>query len=174
MHCLSVVDDILCLSPLEEMAHIVEKVSRLSLRNIQAVCILRCLCTAFGCEKVHLIAWPSAREVDAESAMVTRIPEIVRNEHELITGEDLRISAHCRHHRHRDLHAVRILAEDITKTSSVMVAREDHHIRKIVIYEVMRKDVVDAGHTLAPARIVLVDAGTHRVMEREVHDGLEV
>ena len=106
--------------------------------------------------------------------MISHIAKVVRHEHELVAREDLRISAHCRHHRHRNLHTSRILAEDIAETGGIMVSREDHHIRKVVIYEIMRKDIVYTCHALSPTRIILIDAGTHRVMEREVHDRLEV
>ena len=167
-------DDILCLSPLEEVAHEIEELGSLALRHCKTVSVLCSLRTAFSCEEVHLVTLPSAWEVHAESAVIASVLEVVRHEHELVTGKDLRIAAHCGHHGHGDLHSVRILAESIAETCCIVVSREDHHIRKIVIHEVMREDVVYAEDTLAPARIILVETCAESIVEREVHDRLEV
>ena len=48
--------------------------------------------------------------------------------HKFVTSKNLRISAHCGHHCHRDLHTVRILAENIAQTVCVMIARKNHHV----------------------------------------------
>ena len=55
-----------------------------------------------------------------------------------------------------------------------MVSREDHHLRKVMVHEVMRKDVVDTEDAFAPAGVVLVQTCTESVMKRKVHDGREV
>ena len=167
-------DDILCLSPLEEVAHIVIKIRSLTLWNGKTVCIMSLCLTTLCSKEVHLISVPAAREVNAKSAMVTWILEVVRHEHKLITGKDLRIPTHCRHHRHYYLHTVRILTKNVTKTCCIVVSGEYHHVRKIMVHEIMRKDVVHTENTLAPARVILIDSRTYRVVEREVHDGLEV
>ena len=69
MHSLAVMDDILGLSPLEEVAYIIIQVRSLPLRHQKSVCIPVCSTTAFICEKVHLVARPSSREVHTETAM---------------------------------------------------------------------------------------------------------
>ena len=69
MHSLAVMDDILGLSPLEEVAYIIIQVRSLSLRHRKPVCIPVRRATTFICEKIHLVARPSSREVHTETAM---------------------------------------------------------------------------------------------------------
>ena len=126
--------------------------------------------SALFCEEVHRIALPSAREIHTKSAVISRIAKIVRYEHKLISCEYLRDSAHGRHHSHSQLHLRRVLSENISKTGGIVVAREDEHLRKIVIHEVVRENVIYPCHALAPAGIVFRESCAHRVMKREVHD----
>ena len=73
MHCLAVVDDISCLSPLEEAAYIVEQVSSLAFLNLETVCVVCLRLTAFFGEEVDLIALPSTWEINAQARMVAHI-----------------------------------------------------------------------------------------------------
>ena len=104
---------------------------------LESVCVVSLSHTAFCCEEVDLVAFPSAWEIYTEAWVVTDIARICGHEHEFITCEYLRDASHCGHHCHRDLEGARVLADAVTDTCCVMVAREDEHLRKIVIYEVV-------------------------------------
>ena len=52
-----------------------------------------------------------------------------------------------------------------------MVAREDEHLRKVVIYEIVREDVIYLAHAGSPSAIVLIEGITESIVKREVHDG---
>ena len=100
--------------------------------------------------------------------------EVLRGEHHLVAGEDLRDAAHGGEHRHDEFQPLGVLAHHVADAVRVVVAGEDHHFREVVVDEVVRETVVDAGHALAPAERV----GRHRaadgLLQRKVHDRGEV
>ena len=59
------------------------------------------------------------------------------DEHHLVTCENLREATHSSHHGHHKFQSVRILPYHITDTVSIMVSRENHHLGKVVIYEIV-------------------------------------
>ena len=62
---------------------------------------------------------------------------VLGDEHHLVTCENLREATHGSHHGHHNLHPVRILPYHVTDTVSIMVSRENHHLGKVVIYEIV-------------------------------------
>ena len=55
-----------------------------------------------------------------------------------------------------------------------MVTDENHHIVKILIYKVVREDIIHTRHSLTPARIILRKRCPDGVVKREVHNGRKV
>ena len=174
MLCLSVVDHILCLSPLEECREVVEEVLSLSLRHCKTVSVLCCSLTSFCCKEVHLITRPSAREIHAESSVVAVVVRQTCSLHDLVTGKDLRITAHsCKKHI-GNLQTCRILLHDVTDAWRVVVTCKDQHIRHVLIDKVMRNNVIDCCKSLAPTAVVVRKTCLDSVSQREVHDRRKV
>ena len=149
----------------------VEQVGCLTLCDLETIGVMCLSLTSFVCEEVDLVSLPAAWEIHAEARVVTDIVRLGGNEHELVTCKDLRYASHCGHHRHGDLEGTRILAHAVTDAGSVVVAREDEHLRKVVIYEIVREDVIYLAHAGSPSAIVLIEGITKSIVKREVHDG---
>ena len=132
---LAVVNHALALSPLEELSGKVVQLSYLTCRYGLAVCSCQCCLTSVFCEPVFLVAVPSAREVYAQSAVSLAL--VFRYEHHLVTCENLRETAHGSHHGHHDFHSVRVLSYDVSDSVGIMVSRENHHLGKVMIYEIV-------------------------------------
>ena len=68
-----------------------------------------------------------------------------------------------------DVYSVEVPSFTHKTVNTVMVSREYHHLRKIMIDEIMRKNVIDTGKALAPSRMSLAQTRTNGIMKREIH-----
>ena len=123
---------------------------------------------AFGGEEVHVIVCPATAELTTPGAVATVLGS---HKHLLVAEVGLRDAAKGGEKGGENLHLAYTLTADIAHTLGVVVGSKDHHVREVVVGEVVREGIVDARHAFAPAGLILAHGVDEGIAQREVHDG---